>query len=82
MRCASAARKAVRAKLKRSFSEGVGSIMSLEGGFPIIRLGSAHTDALQLKRDWEAVGNELWSAYDKERSIHSYSPYYDKTGKN
>lgn len=55
-------RQAIMEKFRRSFGEGVGSIVSLRGGTRRIRLGSAKTDAEKLRSDWEAVGRDLRSA--------------------
>lgn len=82
MKCDYSDREAIMARLKRSFSMGVGSIMSLQGGNARISLGSAKTDAEQLREDWEAVGRELWSAYDEESDNYTHSLNDDKTSKS
>ena len=71
MNCDYSSKKAVMARFKRSFSEGVGSVISLSGGHIKMPLGSAHTDAEKLRGDWEAVGRELRLATETVESIHS-----------
>lgn len=73
-------RRAVMAEFRRSFSEGVGSIVSLQGGYLQLPLGSTRTDADKLRRDWEAVGRELREAYDTETST-AHSSVYVKRNK-
>lgn len=64
--CEYSNKKAVMAKFKRSFGEGVGSILSLNGGYIQMPLGSLESDAEMLRRDWECVGGTIRSAYNNE----------------
>lgn len=78
MNCDYSDKKAVMARLRRSFSEGVGSIVSLKGGYIRMPLGSARTDAIKLKGDWETVYRELRLAYES-LSENTYSSNHGKT---
>ncbi len=82
MKCNFSDRKAILARLKRSFSMGVGSVISLQGRNTRISLGTAETDAKRIREDWEVVGCELWSAYDKERDNYTHSLNDDKATKS
>lgn len=82
MKCDYSNKKAVLIRLKRSFAMGVGSIMSLQGKNTHISLGTAETDAERLRGDWEAVGRELWSAYEKESNNDTHSLNYGKADKS
>lgn len=79
MRCEYPNKRAILAKFWRSFGEGVGSIVSLQGGYIRLPLGSARTDAEQLRSDWEAVGRELRSAYKTAIDTHTNSSNYGET---
>lgn len=68
MKCDYSDRQSVLAKFRRSFSEGVGSIMSLQGGYIELPLGSEKDDARRLYSDWSTVGGELRKAYKNERT--------------
>lgn len=68
MMCDYSDKRAVLAKFRRSFGEGVGSVVSLQGGYLRLPLGSERTDAEKLRSDWEVVGRELREAYDTESS--------------
>lgn len=59
MKCDYSDRKAVMARLRRSFGEGVGSIMSIQGSDVRMPLGSLRTDAELLRSDWERVGRDM-----------------------
>ncbi len=78
MKCDYSSKKAVMARFRRSFGEGVGSIMSLSGGYIKMPLGSMHTDAEQLHGDWKTVGDELRSASRKIAYSHTNSSRYGK----
>lgn len=82
MKCNFSDRKAILARLKRSFALGVGSVMSLQGRNNSILLGTTETDAERLRGDWEVVDCELWSAYDKERDNYTHSLNNGKTTKS
>jgi len=71
MNCDYSSKKAVMARFKRSFSEGVGSVISMPGGYIKTQLGSAYTDAEKLRGDWEAVGRELRLATESVGYPHS-----------
>lgn len=58
-------KKSVKAKFMRSFGEGVGSIVSLRGGYIKNPKGSLSSDAEQLSQDWAHVGNFIQSAYGR-----------------
>lgn len=67
MKCGYSDIKAMKARLKRSFSEGTGSIMSLRGNyFPIPRI-STRSDADCIREDWNNVGRDLRYAMRKVR---------------
>lgn len=51
--------KAMKARLKRSFDEGVGSIMSLRGNYFSIPQIGVNSDAECIREDWNSVGNDL-----------------------
>lgn len=78
MMCDYSDKQAIMVKFKRSFSKGAGSILSLQGSHIQIPLGSAQTDAEQLRGDWETVGREIRSAYKTPKQ----SSYHGKTRKN
>lgn len=59
--------KAMKARLKRSFSEGAGSIMSLRGNYFSIPSISVKSDAEYIREDWNSVGNDLRYAMRKIR---------------
>lgn len=80
MMCDYSDKRAVMAKFRRSFNEGVGSIVSLQGGYLRLPLGSTRTDAEKLRSDWEAVGRELREAYYTETST-THSSVYGKRNK-
>ena len=65
MKCDYSSKKAVMARFRHSFNEGVGSIMSMPGGYIRVPLGSSRTDAEKLRGDWETVGNDIRSACHK-----------------
>lgn len=77
MNCDYSNKKAVMKRFRCSFSEGVGSILSLQGGYIRLPLGSAHTDEKKLQSDWEAVCRELRTAY-KSISDNSNSSNHGK----
>lgn len=70
-------RRAILAKFRRSFGQGVGSIVSLQGGYIQLPLGSVQSDAEQLHSDWLAVGRELRASYENIADTHSSD--YGKT---
>lgn len=65
MKCDYSSKKAVMARFRHSFNEGVGSIISMPGGYIRLPLGSSRTDAEKLRGDWATVGNDIRSAYHK-----------------
>lgn len=65
MKCDYSDREAILALYKRSFSEGVGSIMSLQGGDVALPDSSAKTDAQLLQCDWKRVGRDIRYAISK-----------------
>lgn len=71
MNCDFSDKKTVMARFRRSFSEGVGSIVSLQGGYIRLSLGSTRTDAEKLRGDWEVVCRELRAAYESLSDTHS-----------
>lgn len=78
MNCDYSSKRAVMARFKRSFSEGVGSVISLPGGYIKMPLGSSHTDAEKLRGDWEAVGQELRLASRRAVRSHTNSSNHGK----
>lgn len=80
MMCDYSDKRAVMAKFRRSFLEGVGSVVSLQGSYLQLPLGSVMTDAAKLRSDWEAVGRELREAYNTEIST-THSSAYGKRNK-
>lgn len=54
------------AKFMRSFEEGVGSVVSLRGGYIKKPKGSLDSDAEQLRQDWAHIGSFIQSAYEHE----------------
>lgn len=78
MNCDYSDKKTVMARFRRSFTEGVGSIMSLQGDYIWLPLGSARTDAQKLRGDWEVVCRELRAAYES-MSDNTYSSNHGKT---
>lgn len=73
MKCDYSDKKAVMARFRRSFGEGVGSILSLQGGYIRKPKGSLKSDAEQLRRDWVCVGEYIRSAYEKESDKYQHS---------
>ncbi len=59
-------KKSVMAKFMRSFEEGVGSVVSLRGGYIKKPKGSLDSDAEQLRQDWAHIGSFIQSAYEHE----------------
>lgn len=78
MKCDYSSKKAVMARFRHSFNEGVGSIMSMPGGYIRMPLGSYRTDAEKLRGDWETVGDEIRSACHKVAKYHTYSSNHGK----
>lgn len=62
-------RHAVMVMLRNSFSDGIGSILSQNGDYSEMSIGSLETDAEKTRGDWDAVGREMWAAYKIERGI-------------
>lgn len=81
MKCDYSNRQAILAKFKRSFSDGVGSILSLQGGKIELPTDSRMSDAEQLRSDWEVVGSELTSAYESQLDKYAFSPNHGHTRK-
>lgn len=65
MKCDYSNKEAIIAKFRDSLGEGVGSILSLQGGYIRKPKGSIASDAEQLRHDWVRVGNCIRSAYKK-----------------
>ena len=80
MKCDYFSKKAVMARFRHSFGEGVGSVISMPGGYIRLPLGSSGTDAEKLRGDWETVGNEIRSAYHKVVKYHTDSSSHGKAG--
>lgn len=59
--------KAIKARLRRSFSEGAGSVMSLRGNYFTIPRIAVKSDADCIREDWRNVGNDLRYAMRKIR---------------
>lgn len=78
MSCDYSSKKAVMARFRHSFNEGVGSVISMPGGYIRLPLGSSRTDAEKLRGDWVAVGNEIRSAYHKVTKYHAHSSSHGK----
>ena len=66
------------AKFRSSFAEGVGSILSLQGGYIQMPDGSFQTDAEQLYCDWANVGSYIRVASKEESDKILHSSNYDK----
>lgn len=67
MTCDYSNKKAVMARFRHSFGKGVGSVMSLHGGYIRLPLGDTRTDVEQLRCDWESVGNDIRSTIRKAK---------------
>lgn len=58
-------RKSLRAMLRRSFANGVGSIVSLPGNYIQYPHLSSADDAARIRGDWQRVGEALTYASRK-----------------
>lgn len=59
MKCDYSDIRAMKARLKRAFNEGAGSIMSLQGGYFSMPSVPQQSDAQRIREDWERVGKDL-----------------------
>lgn len=56
---------AIKARLKRAFDEGAGSIMSLQGRYFFTQPVPYQSDASLIREDWTNVGKDLEYAIRK-----------------
>lgn len=54
--------RAMKARLRRAFSEGAGSIMSLRGNYFSMPHIPQNSDVYYISEDWENVGKDLRNA--------------------
>jgi hypothetical protein len=48
-----------------SIGGGMAGLMDLSGSRARVKLGNVEDDAAALRRDWEAVGNDLWAVMEE-----------------
>lgn len=72
-------KKAITAKFIRSFGEGAGSILSLQGGYIKKPKGSIWSDAEQIKHDWSSIGGLLRTSYEEESKKYIHLLNYDES---
>lgn len=65
MKCDYSDIRAMKVRLKRAFTEGAGSIMSMQGGYFTMPALSQKSDAECIREDWECVGKDLKYAIRK-----------------
>lgn len=65
MRCDYYDIRAMKARLQRAFNEGMGSVMSLQGGYLSMPSISQKNDIECIRYDWECVGKDLEHAMRK-----------------
>lgn len=65
MKCDYSDIREMKARLKRAFNEGAGSIMSLQGGYFSMPSIPHKSDADAIREDWERVGTDLKEAMHK-----------------
>lgn len=65
MKCDYSDIRSMKARLRRAFNQGAGSIMSLQGNyFPMPHIPQ-QSDADRIRDDWNNVGNDLKFAMRK-----------------
>lgn len=65
MKCDYSDLRAMKARLRRSFNEGAGSVMSLRGGYFSMPSIPGKSDVERIREDWETVGKDLLYALHK-----------------
>lgn len=65
MKCDYSDIRAMKARLRRAFNEGAGSIMSLQGNYFSMPHYPQKSDADCIREDWENVGKDLRYAMRK-----------------